>query len=251
MSFARTLLERMSRNRAFRRRLPDSLGRVPIVVSPDASLQFWKTGLESDLFDFAREFVQPGNVVWDVGANVGLFSVSAAVRAGSGGRVIAIEADTWLVGLLRASAAIQPEASAPIEVIPAAASDSLGLAALNIAQRGRASNFLNGSEGSTQTGGVRQTVKIISITLDWLLEQCPPPDVLKIDVEGFEGFVLAGAQKVMSQTRPVILCEVFGEHSDAISKMLFDHGYTLFDWGAKPRARIERATFNTLAIPAN
>ncbi len=184
------MLERFSRNRVLRRRLPEDFGTVPILVSPDASLRFWKLRLESDLFEFAREFVQPGSVVWDVGANVGLLSVAAAQRAGASGKVIAMEADIWLAGLLRKSAALQPASSAPIQVIPAAIFDAPTVASFHVAQRCRAGNFLEGSGGSSQTGGVRETVSVLTITLDWLLEQEGIPSVLKIDVEGAESNVL-------------------------------------------------------------
>jgi FkbM family methyltransferase len=250
MRLPRTLLERFSRGWVLKRRLPAIFGNVPIMVSPDASLRFWKPGVDSDLFDFAREFVRPGNVVWDVGANLGLFTLSAAQRAGASGRVVAVEADMWLVGLLRKSASIQPRTSACIQVIPAAISNALAIAQFNIAQRGRASNFLSGAEGSTQTGGVRETVSVVTVTLDWLLEQGVAPNVLKIDVEGAELSVLEGARRVLAEAHPVILCEVRERSSDAISAILLQYGYTLFDWDTKPRVQVDRATYNTLAISA-
>lgn len=249
MGVPRKLLERFSRGRILKRHLPASFGSVPIIVSPDASLQFWKPRVKSDLFDFAREFVRPGDVVWDVGANVGLFTVSAAQMAGVSGRVIAVEADVWLAGLLRKSAAIQPGTSAGIQIIPAAVSNATAIAQFNIAQRGRASNFLVGAGGSSQTGGIRETVSVVSITLDWLLEQGVAPDVLKIDVEGAELSVFEGAKRMLAGARPVILCEVREHARDAISEILLGYGYTLFDWDAKPRVQVDRAAYNTLAIP--
>jgi FkbM family methyltransferase len=249
MTFPRTLLERFSRNRVLRRHMPADFGSVPIMVSPDAGLRFWKPRIESDLFDFAREFVQPGSIVWDVGANVGLLTIAAAQRAGVSGKVIAIEADIWLAGLLRRSAAIQPTTSAHIQVIPAAVSDSSAIASFNVAQRCRACNFLSGVEGSSQTGGLRETVNVLTITLDWLLNQGVAPNVLKIDVEGAEANVFNGAQQVIAETLPVVLCEVRDRSRDCVSEILLRYGYTLFDWDAKPRVRVYRACFNTLAIP--
>jgi FkbM family methyltransferase len=249
LKVARTLLERFSRGRVLRRHLSEDFGSVPILVSPDASLRFWKPRLESDLFEFAREFVQPGSVVWDVGANVGLLSIAAAQRAGASGKVIAVEADIWLAGLLRKSAAMQPASSAPIQVIPAAISNAPAVASLHVVQRCRAGNFLDGSGGSSQTGGVRETVSVLTITLDWLLEQEGKPSVLKIDVEGAESNVLDGARRVMAEAQPVILCEVRDRTCDYVTEILLRYGYRLFDWDAKPRVQVNRASFNTLAIP--
>jgi FkbM family methyltransferase len=249
VTIPRTLLERFSRNRVLGRHLPSDFNSVPILVSPDARLRFWKLRLQSDLFEFAREFVLPGSVVWDVGANVGLLSVAAAQRAGPSGKVLAIEADIWLAGLLRKSAAMQPATSAPIRVIPAAISDSPTVASFHIAQRCRACNFLAASEGSSQTGGVRETVNVLTITLDWLLEQETAPDVLKIDVEGAESNVLHGAQRLLSEARPVIHCETRESSRDYITEILLGNDYTMFDWDTSPHLRVDRACFNTLAIP--
>ena len=81
----RRLLEKFSRGRVLKRRMPGRLGGDVVWVSPDSALSYWKQDLErvaKDLFDLADEFVQPGNVVWDVGASLGLFAFAAASRAG-------------------------------------------------------------------------------------------------------------------------------------------------------------------------
>jgi FkbM family methyltransferase len=249
MNPLRTLMERLSRGRILKRHLPADFGSVPILVSPDAALSFWKTRTKSDLFDFAHEFVQAGSVVWDVGANVGLMSIAAAQRAGVAGKVMAIEPDIWLAALLRKSAAMQPPTSARIQVIPAAVFDSPTIASFNVAKRGRASNFLSAAGGSTQAGGVRETVSVLTITLDWLLEQGVAPDVLKIDVEGAESNVLKGAQRVLAEARTVVLIEVYEKSADEVTEMFLRYGYSLFDWESRPRVKVDQACFSTLAIP--
>ena len=249
MGILRKTLERLSRGRVLKRHLSAEFGSVPIVVSPDASLCFWKTRVESDLFELARQFMRPGSVAWDVGANVGLFSVPAAQRAGPSGRVIAVEADIWLAGLLRRTAAIQPATSARIQVIPAAVSDSSAIASFSIANRGRASNFLSAAGGRSQTGGVRETVSVVTVTLDWLFEQCGAPNVVKIDVEGAELSVLKGAQRLLTEGRPVVLVEVKESLRPEVTELLLNQNYELFNWEAVPFAPTPQATNNTLAIP--
>ena len=254
MGFARTALEQFSRNRSFMRRLPAAFGRAPIVVSPDASLSYWKPLLRSTLFDFALEFVKPGSVVWDVGANVGLLTIAAAQQSGAAGQIVAIEADMYLVGLLRRSAALQNETTAQIRVIPAAAYDSVGVASFHVARRGRTTNFLEGLHGSTQTGGVRETVNVVQITLDWLLMHMPKPDVLKIDVEGAESGVLRGGERLLATARPVVLCEANADSRAEVSAILSRHGYRFYDWDApahSKRVQMESACFNTLALPSS
>lgn len=249
MGLLRTALERASRGRILKRRLPADLGGAALYVSPDATLGFWKPGLKSDLFDLAREFVKPGDTVWDIGANVGLFSVAAAHRALPAGRVIAVEADVWLVSLLRRTAAGLGAASAQIEVLPAAVFKTCGIATFNIANRGRASNFLATETGQSQTGGVRESVQVMTITLDWLLEQGSRPAVVKVDVEGAELDVFRGAERLLAEARPVILCEVQSKSRAEMTALFKQHRYDLYDWDAKPRVPTEQTTYNTLAIP--
>ena len=250
MSLPRRLLERASRSIILKRRLGPEFGRAPLWVSPGASLSFWRPQLTSDLFAFAAEYVKPGSVVWDIGANVGLLSIAAAQLAGSSGQVVAVEADLWLAALLQRSAALQGSQAAPVRVITAAMYRELGIARFHIAQRSRATNYLALATGGSQTGGVRQTVDVVTLTLDWLLEQCGPPQVLKIDVEGAEADVLSGAQRVLAEARPVLLCEVYEANASCVTEMLHAHDYRLFDWDTKPLAAVTTACYNTLALPA-
>ena len=250
----RTIAERVSRGLVFRRRLPDDFGRGRIFVTPDAGLRFYRRNLaagDAILFEMAHELVKAGQVVWDVGANVGLFAFAAANRAGASGKVIAIEADLWLVSLLRRSCGVLERGSnAAVTVVPAAASDSLGLAEFHIAARARSSNHVEGV-GSTQAGGTRRIESVVTITLDWLLENVPAPNVLKIDVEGLEHRVLAGAASVLSHARPVIWCEVDPVNKDEVTRILRAHDYDLFyaNQDQSQRQPLERAPWETLACP--
>lgn len=241
----------LARDFSFRRRLPAAFGHAPIVVSPGASLSLLKPSLHSDLFAFAEEFVHIDDSVWDIGANVGLLTFAAAHRAGPDGHVLAVEADLFLTELLRRSAALQPATSAPVQIVPAAASLANGIADFHIAKDARATNHLAASSGSSQTGGIRETVPVVTLTLDWLLDHAPAPTVLKIDVEGAEADVLRGAERILSVARPVLLCEVYAANVAYVTQTLNAHNYDLFDWesSARPRTPTLLATYNTLAIP--
>lgn len=250
----RTIAERLSRSVVFRRRLPQTFGSGRIFISPDAGLRFYRRDLakgDAILFRMVDELVKRGDVVWDVGANVGLFTFASANRAGDTGKVIAVEADLWLVSLLRRSCELlEPGRNAAVTVVPAAASDSLGLAELHIAARARSSNHLEGV-GSTQAGGTRRIESIVTITLDWLLQQLPGPQVLKIDVEGMEHRVLAGATSLLSKARPLIWCEVDPVNKDEVTRILHSHDYDLFYANQDPSQRqpLLRAPWETLACP--
>lgn len=113
----------------------------------------------------AELLVKPNDVIWDIGGNMGLFSVAAAVRAGSSGKVFSFEPDPRPIQLLRSSARLQSAATAPITVIPAAISDAIEIRDFWIAKRARSSNALAGF-GLSQMGGVRETISVVTLTID-------------------------------------------------------------------------------------
>jgi FkbM family methyltransferase len=249
----RSIVERLTHSLVIKRRLPPRFGGIPLFVSTEGGLRFLRLSLERvdpDLLRMAMELVEPGDVVWDIGANLGLFTFAAAARAGSSGSVYAIEPDTTLISLLRRSAGLEEAKRARVNPIPIAVSDAVDVSRFYIAKRARAANHLE-SCGSTQTGGTRETQWVVTVTLDWMLERFPVPNVLKVDVEGAEARVLAAAPKVLSSCRPRILCEVFQENAVEVSKILQSFGYTLFDAASHPSKRqpISRATYTTLAYP--
>jgi hypothetical protein len=129
-------------------------------------------------------------------------------------------------------------------------SDDLSVARFHIARRNRATSHLAGF-GSAMAGGVRSTRLVPTVTLDWLAARFPAPDVLKIDVEGAELAVLVGGSRVLADSRAVI-CEVSGQNAAAVSTVLADHGYTLYDGDqvVGERVPVRSAPFNTLAIAA-
>jgi FkbM family methyltransferase len=229
-----------------------SVGGARLYVSGSAGLKYLfrpRNKIDPVLCGLAREFVQPGHVVWDVGANVGLFSFAAAHLAGQTGKVFAFEPDTWLVQLLRRSVLIQSSKSTPVQIVPVAIANSCNLRTFNIAVRSRASNFLQGY-GHSQTGGVSEEQTVIAVSLDWLAERLPLPDVIKIDVEGAELEVLQGGSGLLRNKGPIVLCEVGSQCSREVTEILKSNGYRIYDGEVLPANRQELfvAPWNTVAI---
>jgi FkbM family methyltransferase len=254
MSFRR-LAERLSRGVVLRRRLPSRFGRLPIYVTPEAGLRYWSAMSRVDpmLYEMAEELAKPGSVVWDVGANVGLFSFCAAALVGESGSVLAVEPDLWLAHLINSSSQrlkTRRYRSAQVQVLCASISDSNRISKLAIAERARASNYLAEAVGSTQATGARQLQPTVSLTLDFLLEHFPGPSVLKIDAETHEANILKGAEKLLKEARPTIWCEVSAENSDEVTKLLHEAKYQLYAAQVRPHRRIDRAFFHTLAVPS-
>jgi FkbM family methyltransferase len=250
----RSAAEQASHRIVFRRRLPSPFAGARLYVSSEGGLRYLRGSMakvDPVLLRLASEFVKPGDVVWDIGANLGLFSFAASGAAGPGGQVLAVEADTELTGLLRRSARANAGCGAPVEVLPSAVSDQVSVARFQIARRNRSTSHLAGY-GTTMAGGLRSSQLVPSVTLDWLADRFPAPGVVKIDVEGAELAVLAGAGAVLAG-RPVILCEVGGDNARAVADLLIGCGYRLFDGDRLPgqRVPVSAAPYNTLAVAAS
>jgi hypothetical protein len=135
-----------------------------------------------------------------------------------------------------------------VDVLPAAVSDEVGISRFHVARRNRATSHLDGF-GTMQTGGIRTTILVPTVTLDWLAEHFPLPDVIKIDVEGAEVQVLTGGMDVLRKI-PTIICEVASRNEKAVADILGVHGYTLQDGELPPSQRVPVAVAppNTLAV---
>jgi FkbM family methyltransferase len=207
--------------------------------------------LDPELLRVAMRLVNKGDVVWDIGTNVGLFSVAAAAAAGPTGRVISVEADIDAVALLNRTCQLRSVGHAEMTVLPVAVGSANGFVKFAIALRARASNAIQGY-GSTQMGGVSEIRTLPCITLDTLVDHFPAPHVLKIDVEGAELEVLRGATRLLSEVRPVIYCEVASKAREDVSALFREYRYRLWD-GASFDGRfvgeLSQAVNNTIAFP--
>jgi FkbM family methyltransferase len=257
MPAIRSLAEHLSRNVVLKRRLPRDLGRGTLYVSPGhGGLRFWKPTLrhvDPPLLEMARELVRSGDSIWDIGANVGLFTFSAAHLAGPGGFVLAVEPDVENASLLmRSRRRMNRASSARVDVLTAAiAAPGARVAQFAIATRSRSANALVGF-GSTQMGGQRETRPVPTLTLDELAAIFPIPRIVKIDVEGAEMAVLEGSSRLLSAHRPILLLEVAPANSLAMARLLRSRGYQVQDGDlpAEQRQPLDSAPWNSLALPA-
>lgn len=254
----RTIAEGATHRLVFRRRLPPPFASSVIYASTEGGLKYLRPRLrraDPELLRLAAEMVRPGDVVWDIGANLGLFSFAAAVSAGPRGQVLAVEPDSAMVGLLRRSAALGMRRAAAsrrpcaaVQVLPAAVAAEASVAHFHVARRNRATSHLDGF-GTTQTGGIRATHLVPTVTLDWLAANFQPPDVIKIDVEGAEMTVLTGAAQVL-RNHPAIICEVASCNSGTIAALLAPYGYTVYDGDLPQSQRVPLALAPPMTLAA-
>lgn len=240
MKALRKFIEYISRGRILKREIKTKHGRFIIYVSPDAQLKYWKFGnnaFDSDLVRIAENLVQKHDVVWDVGANVGVFTFACAFKSES--TILSIEADVWLSSLITKTSHLPTYAGKDLRILPAAVSRSDGVAEFIVAARGRASNALASAGGRSQMGGTRFRSFVPTLRLDTIAENQPRPDFIKIDVEGAEFDVLKGAQELINAKKPNFYIEIGAEAFDAVFQYMASHSYIAYDeYGHRCQTRV-------------
>lgn len=178
------------------RLLPDSTV-VPILSGPlkysrwlmhSGVHTYWRGAYEPELSRALHRLVKPGGICYDCGANVGYFTLLLSKLAGPQGRVFAFEPLPANAVSLRKH--VQMNHCSNVEVIEAAITDHSGMVHFEPHQ----------SMSRIESGG---SLTVRCISLDTL--NLPPPDLMKIDVEGAEMDLVAGAKNLILSHRPVIL----------------------------------------------
>jgi FkbM family methyltransferase len=181
---------------------------------------FWLGTYEYDKQKLIAKELSPSSIFYDLGANVGFYTLLAAKRA-STGRVYAFEPLPRNIEFLRRHLELNQVRNA--EVLELAVSDVAGTASFQEA----GNSFMGRLEG----GG---RLKVLTATLDGLLQQgrILPPGVIKIDVEGSELLALRGSREVFQQFRPVLFLATHGRevHAECV-QLLVSWGYDCEDLG--------------------
>jgi FkbM family methyltransferase len=170
---------------------------------------YWLATYEPELQAAIYDLTQPGQIIFDLGANIGFISLLFADRVGSNGHVYAFEALPDNVTRLQQNVDLN-EFQDRVTVIQTAVLD-----------RSRQANFLVGpSHGTGKVEGAigRTTLKygssiqVPGISIDEFVYQCenPVPDIIKIDIEGGEIFALLGMQQLLNEHNPIVFLELHG-----------------------------------------
>jgi FkbM family methyltransferase len=213
---------------------------------------------EPETADLIARILRPGMCFLDIGANVGQYTLLAAELVGSGGRVLAFEADPSIVQILQRNVTLNDLRQ--VTICDVALSDENDVMAFHPASPRYAGS------GSLAAGRYAsgEVVSVQARKLDDLLADntVSRVDLMKIDVEGAELSVLRGSRRAIeSYGFPTLIVEFsehnlsqFGANEADLEKHLMDLGYKIFRIGKVSLSSFQSNTprdttyYNTVAI---
>lgn len=214
---------------------------VPLVDGARLAIEPGMRGATGAVYSGLHEFedmafvlhcLRPGDLFVDVGANVGSYAILAA--AGAGADVLALEPGEVAFERLHTNVMVN-DVAGRVRTIRAAVGDRVGR--VRITCDADTMNQVAEAPGLAQ----RPTDEVPLVTLDSVLDG-QKPTVIKIDVEGYEGFVLRGAEKTLGDSSLLALvvevndaCRAFGDTEDAFVRNMLGHGFRPFAY--EPWAR--------------
>jgi FkbM family methyltransferase len=161
------------------------------------------------------DMLSPGDVFYDLGANVGFFTLLAARLVGPHGAIVAFEPDPRNAETLRANMA--RNGFSHVTVVEQGVSDRSDTLRFNVADSTMSRLAEEGEDG----------IDVPVTSLDaYLAEVARAPTLVKMDIEGAEVAALRGAARMIADHAPEIICEVHGTEAE-VREILSAAGYSL------------------------
>lgn len=182
-------------------------------LNPRTGRDYYEGNCEPLVQEVLQKYLQQKMVFYDVGANIGFFTLIAGRLVGQEGRVFAFEPEREVVERLQKH--VERNGFSNVSVIQAAVWSTTGsVTFIRSDPRCSPDRGLGRVALSVNTG---DGIAIPSIALDDFIQRAPPPHLIKCDVEGAEVEVFQGAQKLLAQYKPIVVCEI---HSDGNLELL-------------------------------
>lgn len=151
--------------------------------------------------------MEPGSVVWDIGANVGLYSCYAAKRHGC--KVYAFEPSVFNLELLARNIFLNGLIE-KVVIVPLPLSDRLTTSTLNMSMTDWGGAMSTFGESYTHDGKPLNKVfefSTVGLSMDDAVSRLDitQPDYIKMDVDGIEHLILQGGISVLTKVRGVLI----------------------------------------------
>jgi FkbM family methyltransferase len=191
-----------------------------ICLSPAENLGYLLGTAEPHLQRIIRKYVSPGQIVYDIGANIGYVTLSLAKLVGPHGRVFAFEPVPKNIESLRRT--LEANRLTTVKLLEAAASNTSGDAIIRMTE-----NLSTPSLVWHRKNPASKELIIKTVVIDHLVEagESPRPSFVKIDVEGAEGLVLRGMRNTILAANPVLFIECSEIGRQISCDLLRESGY--------------------------
>jgi FkbM family methyltransferase len=168
-----------------------------------------------------------GSVAYDIGSHFGFMSLVLASCVGAHGKVIAFEpAPDNLVKLNQVM--LLNKVDSIVSILPKAVSDTVGEIGMMLGNSSYMNFLQKAAQGQDEASCQKITAKTTTVDSFVLEEKHPPPNLLKIDVEGSESLVIEGALTTLQVHSPTLLIEI---HGPAEAAKLWDLLHTVgYGW---------------------
>lgn len=164
-------------------------------------------------------FVSKGDIVIDIGANIGTTVLSLSKQVSSEGKVLAFEPQSLMAQCLQTNLTLNDITNVVVD--SAAVSKKNGWTFLNDATFSGIGRY--GEAGISDTGTRIKTIKLDEV-------EVPKCSLIKIDVESYEWEVIQGGQKFLRKHKPVLYMEAKNnvDGTKKYLKWLFDNGWKCY-----------------------
>jgi FkbM family methyltransferase len=209
---------------------------IEITIPPYSSIWYYGAYVDFDpeirLTKFLIRNLKRGDIFFDIGANIGYYSLLASKLIAENGKVFSFEPDPDILKIL------QKNKRDNITIVDKVISDVEGrvdfYSRKNIGEKAISTINLENFQSTSLSKIEYIKIKSESTTLDsFCFLNNIFPDFIKIDVEGAEEKVIKGAKKILEQKNPTIIMEVwlkpFTENYENAIKILQSYNFKIFE----------------------
>ena len=194
----------------------------------------WLGTYELDKQVLFSKYIKSGMTVFDVGANVGYYSLLASLLTGNEGKVFSFEPLPENIAYLKKH--IELNKLKNVRVVENAVSNEVSKLRFTATDNRSMSHISNEGEIEIETTNLDEFIK----------EGNPLPDLIKMDIEGAEFDALAGAKELLKRKKPVIFLATHSAELRAkCLKLLTEHGYSIKPIGSQSLEESDEFVFSS------
>jgi len=191
--------------------------------------------VSQEMVDFFKKFIKKGDLVIDIGANIGDTTVPMALAAGSSGITLGFDPNPYVFKILEINASLNKEKQHIVPLL-----NAISVKDEDFYYVSSEASFSNGAISSTKESKHGKFIypnKIKGINLLQFLEtnyrdRLNDFSFIKIDTEGYDKEIIKSIHDLIEKYKPTIVAESFGDSTPEEKIELYDviaqHGYDIF-----------------------